>query len=283
MEIIIEYVLIDNLVVNFLILYSTAFVLKLNTSKWRIILSNLFGTVMALILPIVVLPNLLIILLKIFVGATMVFIAFKFSKIKEFLLIFLTFISSTALYGGVCFALCYFLSGSLDLNESLKGVYDFPAGIALFVLCVFFLLIKGVISYAIKKQKSKKFIFEIEFQFENKKVKTLAYLDSGHKLNDPDSNEPIIIINYAIFNKLFKIPIEEILLKKIPKQLKNAHYIKISTINSQNQEMLVFNMEIVKINLLNNKIIKKNTPLGLSLTNFQKTFDCNVLISPDLI
>ena len=63
MEIVVEYVLIDNLVVNYLILYTTAFALKINFKKYRLFFSVLFGTALAFVFPIL---NLNAVLLVVF-------------------------------------------------------------------------------------------------------------------------------------------------------------------------------------------------------------------------
>ena len=283
MEVVIEYVLIDNLVINFLILYITSFALKLNYKKLRLFFADVFGTSVAIVFPLLNLHFALLLFLKILVGVLIVLIAFKVEKFKQFLILFFTFLLSTALLGGITFLIYYLISGSLNLTECLSNSYSFPLGIIWLGLSLFVLFNKKIIDFIISKQKSKKFLYKIEFQTKFKKIKTDAYLDSGHKLVDPTDNLPVIIINYNVFSKLYKIPIENILLKNVPNELQNAHYIKISTLNSTSTEMLVFEVDEVKIQNKNGKFLKKKANLGLSLTNFSKNFNCDVLISPAVL
>lgn len=238
---------------------------------------------MALLMPIVYLPTYLYMTLKLLIGVLMVLIAFKTESLKKFALQFIIFISCTALFGGICFLVYYLSTGNMNFYNLVVNNYSFPIVPALAIVFVYFLFVKGVIKYIINKQRSKKFMFEIIFYSKDKKIKTMAYLDSGHKLSDPKTHESVIIINYNLFAKLFKIPIEQILMKKIPQELENAHYIKISTINNKDQDMLVFNVDKVQINLIKNKVIRKNAPLGLSFTKYNKNFNCDVLIGPELI
>ena len=283
MEIIIEYVLIDNLVINFLILYITAFALKLTFKKWRFFLADIFGTMLAIVFPLLNLHFALLLLLKILTGVLMVLIAFKVEKFKHFFVLFFSFILSTALFGGITFLIYYFIFGSLNLEMCLSNSYNFPLGIIWLGLSLFVLFNKKIISLIIAKQKSRKFLYKIEFQTKSKKIRATAYLDSGHKLFDPTDNLPVIIINYNLFCKLYKIPIENILLKNVSKELKNAHYIKISTLNSGSNEMLIFEVDEIRLQNECGKYLKKKANLGLSLTNFSKSFNCDVLISPDVL
>lgn len=280
MEIVIEYVLIDNLVINFLIIFLSSKVLAGRLIWWRVLLSDLFGTAMSFIFPILNLPAYLIIFLKIFVGITMTLIAFKIKNFKSFALHFITFMSITALFGGITFMLSYFAYGSLDIMNNYCN--QLPTGLIIAIVTSYVYLILGVINYIIKKQKTKKFIYQLKIYTPEKIYKLSAYLDSAHNLVDPVSQQSVIIINFETFNKIFKIPLENLLTKQVP-NLKNAHYIDYKTINKKQQKMLVFNVDKIELDLVKNKLKKDNAVLGLSFINFKNNFDCDALISPTLI
>lgn len=281
MEIVIEYVLIDNLVINFLILFLSAKVLASRIIWWRILLANLFGTAMSFVFPLLVLPSYLLIFLKLFVGALMVFIAYKLKNLKTFFLHFITFLSATALFGGITFMISFFAYGSLEVINFTYSK-NFPVGAIIGIIAVYSYVILGVINYIIKKQKMKKFVYEMKIFSHDKSYKISAYLDSAHNLIDPETNETVTIINYETFNKIFKLPMEKLITKDVS-ELKNAHYIDYRTINKSNQKMLVFNVEKIEIDLIKNKLKKENAVLGLTLTNFKNNFNCEALISPNLI
>ncbi|MBO4412548.1 MAG: sigma-E processing peptidase SpoIIGA, partial [Clostridia bacterium] len=61
------------------------------------------------------------------------------------------------------------------------------------------------------------------------------------------------------------------------------HYINFGTLQNKNGKMLVFTIE--EIEILNNKknISKKNQAVGLSLVNFKKNFNCDALISAEML
>ena len=280
MEIVIEYVLIDNLVINFLIIFLSSKMLASRLIWWRVVLSDLFGTAMSFVFPILHLPASLIIFLKILVGITMTLIAFKIINFKSFALHFITFMSITALFGGITFMLSYFAYGSLDIINNYYN--QLPTGLIIAIITSYVYLILGVIKYVVKKQKTKKFIYQLKIYTSEKIYKLSAYLDSAHNLVDPVSQQSVIIINFETFNKIFKISLENLLTKQVP-NLKNAHYIDYKTINKKQQKMLVFNVDKIELDLVKNKLKKDNAVLGLSFINFKNNFDCDALISPILI
>ena len=110
--------------------------------------------------------------------------------------------------------------------------------------------------------------------------KVEAYLDSAHNLIDPETESSIVIINFTTFNKIFKVPIEKVLLKQTEGYLKDAHYVDYATITKEKQKMLVFSVDKVEVEIMDKKLEKKNVLMGLSMVDFKKNFNCDALISP---
>ena len=83
MEVYIEYVLLDNLIINSVLLDFTNKTLKLKVNKFRIFLSAMLGTIVAIILPFVKLSNSILIVLKIILGICMSAILKNHKSIKK--------------------------------------------------------------------------------------------------------------------------------------------------------------------------------------------------------
>lgn len=278
---VIEYVLIDNFVIDFFILFLTSKLLTLNYKVLRLVFAALFGAALALVFPVLNLHIALQILLKILVAITMLLIAFKSSSFKNFALIFLVFISITCLFGGIFVLISLFEYGSLDAMTITLYNKDIPMGLITIMIAFYVFLFNGVINYIKNKIKLTKFIFPLTIKTKFKCVKINAYLDSAHNLIDPETQLPVVIINFSTLNKLYKIPIEKIITKQLPKDIPNARYINYETIESKNNKMLVFLVEELKISSANKKILK-NQIVGLSLVDFKKNFNCDALISPQM-
>ena len=175
----------------------------------------------------------------------------------------------------------YLAYGSLEIIN-LSYSKNFPVGLIVGIVACYCYVTIGVINYIIKKQKTKKFVYEMKIFYKDKTYKIAAYLDSAHNLIDPITNQSVIIINFETFNKIFKLPMEKLLAKDTA-SLSNAHYIDYKTINKTSQKMLVFSVDKIEIDLVKNKLKKENVAIGLSFVNFKNNFNCDALISPNLI
>ena len=124
-------------------------------------------------------------------------------------------------------------------------------------------------------------MYEVEICENQTIVKTSGYLDSGNVLCDPSTNSPIVVINYKLFNQLFKniTPID--VLKNNTRHLKNAHYIEVSTV-SANSKMLVFCVDKLILGLPDGKKEISDAILGLTKNSF-KHINCDLLLNPKLI
>ena len=122
MEIYIEYVLIDNLVINYLILLLVKKTMKLKTNKLKMILSSLLGAVVAIILPLFDLPGLISVIVKIALGVIMLLTLTRFYKFKEFVFSFLLFLGYTLFLVGASLVTLLAFGTSLELLS--QGAYD---------------------------------------------------------------------------------------------------------------------------------------------------------------
>lgn len=274
MVVYVEYVVIDNMVINILILLLTKYLLKLNTKKIYITLSAMFGTLIAIISPLF--NNTINLLIKIPLSVCMIYISFQPRRFKMFFAEILTFYISTFVMIGACLAVCEILGIKYIILSSVSYEYEFPIGFALGVCSIVFILTKNIFTYISKIHNNDKYLYKITLIEKEKTITTTAFLDTGNKLNS--NNKPISIINYKIFQKLYpKILLMDILLKKqLP--LKNSTYFEVKSIGTP-QKILIFEIEKIVIN----KREIENPLLGLSFENFEKTTRCDAIISTNLI
>lgn len=283
MEIIIEYVLIDNLVINFLILYLSCKILKQKIVYWRLILSSFIGVGCALIMPIINFPGYVMIIFKLILGIVMVVIALPCPTFKKSVVSFLTFLIMTGCMGGVCFLIIFMVSGNLSFNLLATYSYKIPVGAILFACSIISVVIGQLIKLVYRKKTINNFIYEIILIDKGKEIKSNAYLDSGNTLIDPITNKPVIIINFSLFNKLYNLPLEKILTKKIEeKDINKSHYITFNTIG-KTSDMLVFEVDKLAINSQNQARQFNNVLLGLSFNKLSNTFSCDTLLNPQFI
>jgi stage II sporulation protein GA (sporulation sigma-E factor processing peptidase) len=271
----IEYVLINNFIVTFMLLIASSMCLKRKNSMIRNILACIFGAILAILYPLCNLDGIILLITKCLAGFLICSIAYKCEKLKNLFVYYFIFIFLTAMYGGINMMIYFAIYGDFSFTKTL------PLPIILFSIFLITYFLKQIIFVFYKKKDISQYLYEIEINNNSDKLFVNAYLDSGNILCDPQNNNPIIVINYKIFNKLFYnfSPIK--LATKNVSELKNAHYINVSTV-TKNGEMLVFNVDNIILNLPGGKKEIKMPSLGLTNASF-KHLGCDILLNPKLM
>ena len=188
MKVYIEFIYIINFLLDFMILYGTKRLLKINKSIIRIIISSLFGMISTLLLYINI-SNLELFIIKIFFSITMIIIAFGFNNI----------IKNTF----------YFYLISIILGGM---IYLFNFKVSFYTNYILLMVVSPIIIYLVVKELiNHKLIINDKYDVSiiyNKKVYRLeGFIDTGNKLESPISKKSVILVNLKISsNKLIYIP-----------------------------------------------------------------------------
>lgn len=278
MEIIVEYVLIDNLVINFLILYLSALILRTKKNNLRIFCAACFGAIFSLITPLLTLPLWLEIVYKLILGLVVCRIGIKSVGLKKSALCFGVFLLTTAAFAGACFGIVFLFGGEINSNTITVFGAEIPVGVVLLVCALVAFAIAKIHKKIEKRKLLGKFVFFAEIKNKGKQASFDVFLDSGNTLVDPVSNKPVLIAEFCVFSKLFEIPIDKLITRKISESdFENAHYISYGAVGGGGK-MLVVEVEDLTISFENKKSFFKNVALGLSYTKFEKCFDCVALM-----
>lgn len=260
MKIVIEYVLLENLLINLIVLKTTALLSKGNGRLF--FLSAFLGACLTVVLPMFFMTKLGYFLVEIGVVLISVCMSFKFSTIKKFFYLFCSYFISLFVYGGACF-----------FFEKLLGIESLLVVLA--VLVVVFFVVKFLISRYKRKRSVENFCYDVEIDTNGSKTICKGFLDSGNLLYDPLSAKPVSLVNFKVFSSIFKhVELSDILMrtKKI-KDIKFAHFINFKTLNCDSQ-ILVFEIDKMAVG---NKIFE-NVMLGLSLQNFNQAFGSDMIL-----
>lgn len=263
----IEFVIIDNLVVDWLILD-----LILSTTKYRAGRLNKFifcflGVVFALILPFVINPY-LIMFYRILSATILTFSIRKYKKVKTFLLYFALLMTYTFLLGGVIIALMNFLN--IDYIAENKFLYscNFP----IFIYLVFVIIIKFFVKKLIKTiknhLKNSNYYYDIKLSNNSKTIKAIGFLDSGNSIKI--DGKIVNVVSVGLFLNLFKeVSVEDFVLGKLDlSKFKNAKYINISSVSNT---VKCLSVEIDELQI-RDKIIN-NPVIAVAMKNFEN-YDC---------
>lgn len=113
----IDIIFLENLFMNYIILFATATILKTPLKILRIFISSIIGSIYAIISYMSILEIYSNTLLKIMLSIAMVYIAFNSKTLKQFFKQLMIFYLTSFTFGGVAFGLLYFVSPQNILME----------------------------------------------------------------------------------------------------------------------------------------------------------------------
>lgn len=295
MTIYIDIVLIENLIMNYIILFTTAVVLKIKVNHIRLILASLLGAGYSIIAYMGIIQVYSSIILKIILSVLIIYIAFNPQNIKKMCKDLLLFYLVSFVFGGAAFALIYIIKPQniLMKNGLFLGTYTLKT--VMLGAIVAFCIIIG--AFAIIKNKiSKKDMFcEIEILINQKKIKTKAMIDTGNMLKEPITNVPVIVVEhillYSCMPKEILNNLKEIMggdFKNIPcdiqeKYISKLKLIPFSSLGKQNGMLIGIRPEYVKVITDEQEKINKNVIIGIYEKSLTKKGEYQALIGIELL
>ncbi len=295
MTIYIDIVLIENLIMNYIILFTTAVVLKIKVNHIRLILASLLGAGYSIIAYMGIIKVYSSIILKIILSVLIIYIAFNPQNIKKMCKDLLLFYLVSFVFGGAAFALIYIIKPQniLMKNGLFLGTYTLKT--VMLGAIVAFCIIIG--AFAIIKNKiSKKDMFcEIEILINQKKIKTKAMIDTGNMLKEPITNVPVIVVEhillYSCMPKEILNNLKEIMggdFKNIPCDIQEKYITKLklipfSSLGKQNGMLIGIRPEYVKVITDEQEKINKNVIIGIYEKSLTKKGEYQALIGIELL
>lgn len=231
MEIYIEFAIIDNLVIDYVLLYLTCISARIRARRISLFLGSMIGTILAIILPIFDLHKIISFALKLLIPVVMIFVTFKVKNARKFFVLYGLLLTYTFVMGGTAIGIILLLSGRMI--DSINLSYDsiLPVGIVILTIIVYSRAVVWLVNYITKRKTIQNFLYDIEFVHDGKPYKVTAYLDSGNLLTDTKTKLPIIIISKNSLNLV----------------LKNARKIEYSTISCEKKQMEIFSPEGIRV------------------------------------
>lgn len=286
-----DIIFLENLCINCIILLATAIICKNAINIVRILLSSLIGSLYAVILYLSILEAFSGTALKILLSVCMVYIAYNPRNIKNLLKQLILFYLTSFTFGGVAFALLYFVKPQniLIKNGVLVGTY--PLKIALTGVIVGFIIIT-IAFKSIKKKLSKKDMFcNITIEFENKFKTLKAMIDTGNLLKEPLSGNPVIVVEKQELQDLVPIKILEETEKIIAGQydMNLSEYasrfrvIPFTSLGKENGLLLGLKIDNLHFEYDEQENTVKNVIVGIYNNRLSKSNSYNALIGLDIL
>ncbi len=295
MTIYIDVVLIENLLMNYIILFATGVILKIQIKHIRLILSSLLGAIYTIIAYISGLKIYSNFFLKLILSFVLIFIAFYPRNLKKLLKFTLIFYLTLFVFGGAAFALIYVVkpqeilkNNGLILNVSSLKVIFISAIIAFGIIIIGFKIVKSKIS-------PKDMYCNIEIKINQKNIKTKAMIDTGNFLKEPITNTPVIVMEHTLLYECIPKEIlnhmENILggdFSEIPDKVKEEYIsrlkvIPFSSLGKQNGMLLGIKADSVKIEKEEEEKINQDVIIGIYNKSLTKKGEYRALLGIELI
>ena len=294
MTIYVDIIIIENLIMNFIILYATGLILKNKISFWKLLLASLIGAIYSALQYMYNTKILSIIIIKIILSIVIIIIAFHPQNIKKMFKQLTLFYLTTFTFGGVATYLIYVLKPQNIIIKN--GMY-----VGTYVLKVIFIgAILGtiilIVSFKMSKNKitKKDMICKVSIKLNGKEVILDTMVDTGNMLKEPITGNPVVVVEK---NSLYDVIPKEILnntdsilggdFEKIPDDIKQEYipklkFIPFSSLGKQNGMLIGIKPE--KLKVINEELEneKKNAIIGIYNKSLTKKGEYNALIGIEL-
>lgn len=203
MEIYLDLLILENLVVNYFLIYMMCKTLNIKYSVGLNLLAAFIGSLVPVAMLFLSLNIYLQFILKISIAILMVFISVG-KNLKTILKGVFVLIFYTIALGGLCIFIKFNESGiipknSYIINFTYKKLF---LGIIISAMCM-----DRLFSFIKDKILVNKLIYDIEINLGGNCKTIKAFLDTGNELREPVTNLPVIIVEKDVFYN-FKIPKE---------------------------------------------------------------------------
>ena len=277
MTVYVDVIFLENIIINYIILYVTGIISKTNIKQLKILLGSIIGATYAIIYYILNLKIYSSFIIKIILSIIIIYVSFNPKNLKTLFKQVILFYLISFVFAGATIGIIYMVNfqNITIQNGVLVGNYTIRT-ILIGIIIAYFLVMIG--QKIIKTKFSKKdMICDIEVDFEDKKIKTKALIDTGNMLKEPITNTSVIVLEHTLFNDIIPKQIldnlENILggdLSKIPKDMQTEYISKFrvipfSSLGKQNGMLIGVKGKNLIVNI--NEEIKKIDKVIIGIYN----------------
>ncbi len=295
MTIYVDVVLFENLIMNYIILFTTSQILKNEPKHIRIILASLLGAIYSIIAYMNILDIYSKIPLKILLSIIIVYVAFNPQTVKKMWKYILFFYLVSFVFGGAAFSLIYIVKPQEILMKNGLFLGTYPLKIAILGAIVAFITITIVFKLAKNKISKKDLFCEMEICINNKKIETKTMVDTGNMLKEPITNTPVVVVEHML---LYECIPKEILnnleniiggdFSNISEKIKNEYISKLklipfSSLGKQNGMLIGIKPDYIKIKTEEKENKIENVIIGIYNKSLTKKGEYRALIGMELI
>lgn len=254
----VEYVFLENFIIDFILLFITGKLVKRVIVLKRLILASLIGALYVVLTLYMGYEFMTYFIVKFSVSVLMVMIAFDSKGILTNIRVIICFYITSLLMVGIISTIYYFTYDKLTVNAIIISIFTGYAA-----LHFFFREIKD----RILKHNYKRMV---ALSIGDKKKTFQAYIDTGNELTDPVTGKPVMVVNIDSIKEI----LGEDLYDRIMEFYENKSYENLFNESNTNLRVIKFNTISCKsenmvcivpdgIEILNERVIKLDAIVGV--------------------
>ena len=292
MTVYLDIVFLENIIINYIILYATGIISKVKIKQARLLLGATIGALYSVIYYVFKLKIYSNFIIKIILSIVIIYISFKSKNFKQLSKQILLFYLVSFVFGGATIAIIYMVNtNNITIqNGILVGNYTLKTILIGIIIAYFTVILAEKI---IRTKISKKdLICNLEVQVNGKKIQTKAMIDTGNLLREPITNTPVIVIEhtllYDIIPKKILNNIENILGGEMSKELQEEYISKFrvipfSSLGKQNGMLLGIKGENLKIEIKEETKFVKQVIVGIYNKSLTKRGEYRCLVGLEIL
>lgn len=191
MTVYIEYVLLDNFVIDYLLLKTAHKIAGVTAREGRLLLCSAAGAIIALAYPLINVKAITV-AVKILCGFLIAASSAKYRSAREFLLTLISFVGLTFLTGGTI----------VGVFELLGLAYSSEISVALMILPAYVVIscAAKTIKTIYKRKDVAAFIYKVVLKRGENEITAAGFMDTGNCVYDGDS--PVVFVNSSVAKRL---------------------------------------------------------------------------------
>lgn len=291
-----DIVLIENLIMNYLILWSTARLARHSYSKGKLFIASLLGAIYAVFSYIPEFNYLFSFFMKVVFSVLIVIIAYTPAYFHLLLKLMGIFYIVSFIFGGAAFGLFYFINGLELTSNGISFIRDFPVKILALAVIAAYFIVRYSWDYIQHRIRRERIIVKVEMVFDKKRLCMDALVDTGNSLKDPLTKAPVMIMDYSMLKEIMPVEIRKIFerisdndlsavteIMSSPKWATRFRIIPFKSLGRENGMMVGFKPDEAIIWDSDRKIHLKNIITAIYMGNLSKDGEYNALIHPEML
>ncbi len=255
MTVYIEYAVLDNFIIDWLLFRYTLLLVGVKGKKGRLFLCALFGTAFAVALPLSALPFWAELLLKMLSGLLLVLWLARYPSVKKYFAAVGVFLLLTFLTGGALTALFQLfptIDTELCVGMILGGTWGIASGSY------------RALRFLYRRKEVYRYVLDCELTLKGKTVFARGFVDTGNRLYDGDRAVAICSARFAL---------------ALTDDFTERKYIEVGTVNGR-EKILAFPIDRLLIYRGDKPNIYENITLGLT---DRTDFDAYDVLLPSVV